>query len=111
MPTKELLEEHYKDLKEKKFFPGLIEYMSQGPVCCMVWSGLNAVKGGRMMLGETNPQDSKPGSIRGDFCIQTGRNIIHGSDSVENAEGEIKLWFAPEELCKWTSHSHGQIYE
>lgn len=101
MPTTALLEQHYADLSSKKFFPGLIKYMAQGPVVCMVWTGLNAVKGGRMMLGETNPQDSKPGSIRGDFCVQTGRNIIHGSDSVENAEKEIKLWFTPEEICSW----------
>ncbi len=85
--------------------------MESGPVCCMVWTGMNAVKAGRMMLGETNPQDSKPGSIRGDFCIQTGRNIIHGSDSVENAEKEIKLWFTPEEIVSWESCSKSQIYE
>ena len=77
----------------------------------MVWSGLNAVKAGRMMLGETNPQDSKPGSIRGDFCIQTGRNIIHGSDSVASAEKEIALWFKPEEVVQWESCSKSQIYE
>ncbi len=85
--------------------------MASGPVTCMVWTGLNAVKAGRMMLGETNPQDSKPGSIRGDFCIQTGRNIIHGSDSVESAENEIKLWFKPEELVSWEPCNKSQIYE
>lgn len=110
-PTKALLEEHYGDLKEKKFFPGLIEYMASGPVVCMVWTGFNAVKAGRMMLGETNPQASLPGSIRGDFCLTTGRNIIHGSDAVESAEKEIKLWFSPEEVCEWTSCVNGQLYE
>ena len=106
-----MLEQHYADLSARSFFPGLIKYMESGPVCCMVWTGMNAVKAGRMMLGETNPQDSKPGSIRGDYCIQTGRNIIHGSDTVENAEKEIKLWFAPEEIVSWESCSKNQIYE
>jgi nucleoside-diphosphate kinase len=59
----------------------------------MVWEGLNAVKTGRVMLGATNPADSAPGTIRGDLCVQVGRNIIHGSDSVESANKEIALWF------------------
>ena len=110
-PTRELLEQHYADLKAMKFFPGLIDFMLTGPVVCMVWTGLNAVKAGRMMLGETNPQASLPGSIRGDFCLHTGRNIIHGSDAVETAEAEIKLWFGQEEICEWTSCANSQIYE
>jgi len=110
-PSEELLKSHYSDLAEKKFFPSLIEYMLSGPVTCMVWEGKNAVKMGRQMLGATNPQDSLPGTIRGDFCIDVGRNICHGSDSVENAEKEIALWFTPEEVVAWDSHSHGWIYE
>merc|ERR1711913_61558 len=73
----------------KPFFPGLVKYMASGPVVAMVWEGLNAVKTGRVLLGETNPADSKPGTIRGDFCIQVGRNICHGSDAVESAQKEI----------------------
>ncbi|KFO34973.1 Nucleoside diphosphate kinase B [Fukomys damarensis] len=76
-----------------------------------VWEGLNVVKTGRVMLGETNPADSKPGTIRGDFCIQVGRNIIHGSDSVKSAEKEISLWFKPEELVDYKSCAHSWIYE
>ena len=95
---KELLEAHYADLSKKSFFPGLIAYMQMGPVCCMVWEGLNAVKIGRKMLGETKPFDSLPGSIRGDYCLDVGRNIVHGSDSVESANAEIALWFKSEEL-------------
>lgn len=109
-PTKQILEEHYKDLKGKPFFAGLIEYMSSGPVVAMVWSGKAAVKTGRMMLGTTNPLDSQPGTIRGDFCIEVGRNIVHGSDSVESAEREIKLWF-PEGVTSWVSALKKQIYE
>merc|ERR1712244_187678 len=84
----ELLENHYADLSKKPFFPGLVKYMASGPVVAMVWEGLNVVKTGRVMLGETNPADSKPGTIRGDFAVQVGRNICHGSDAVESAEKE-----------------------
>ena len=80
-----MLKQHYGDLSSKPFFPGLVKYMSSGPVVPMVWEGLNVVKTGRVMLGATNPADSSPGTIRGDFCIQVGRNICHGSDAVESA--------------------------
>jgi nucleoside-diphosphate kinase len=73
--NEELLKKHYADLSSRPFFPGLIEYMQLGPVVPMVWEGLNVVKTGRQLLGETNPADSKPGTIRGDFCIQTGRYL------------------------------------
>lgn len=87
----EQLEKHYADLKNKPFFPSLIKYMLSGPVVCMVWEGLNAFKVGRAILGavsclpvqsrkhpdslQTNPQDSAPGTIRGDFCMVTGANV------------------------------------
>jgi len=109
--TEELLRTHYSDLTEKKFFPSLLEYMLSGPVTCMVWEGKEAVKMGRQMLGATNPQDSMPGSIRGDFSIEVGRNICHGSDSVENAEKEIALWFKEGELVDWEDHSNSWLYE
>merc|ERR1719245_190149 len=107
----ELLEEHYADLKSKKFFPGLINYMSSGPVCPMVWEGKGAVKTGRVMLGETDPAKSLPGTIRGDYCIDIGRNICHGSDSVESAKKEIGLWFKDDELNNWADHSGVWVYE
>ncbi|XP_069840669.1 nucleoside diphosphate kinase A1 [Dendropsophus ebraccatus] len=109
--SKELLQEHYIDLKDRPFYKGLVEYMNSGPVVAMVWEGLNVVKTGRVMLGETNPADSKPGTIRGDFCIQVGRNIIHGSDSVESAKKEIALWFKPEELTNYTSCAYQWVCE
>jgi nucleoside-diphosphate kinase len=108
---KKQLEEHYKDLATKPFYAGLVKYMNSGPIVAMVWEGLQAVKTGRVMLGATNPLDSVPGTIRGDYCIQTGRNICHGSDSVESAEREIALWFGKEELVKWEDHSAAWIYE
>jgi len=97
-PSEELLKQHYADLAQKAFFPKLIAYMLSGPVVCMVWEGLGAVATGRKMLGETNPLNSAPGTIRGDFCVNVGRNICHGSDSVESAKKEIALWFKPEEI-------------
>ncbi|XP_072523334.1 NME/NM23 nucleoside diphosphate kinase 2a [Salminus brasiliensis] len=100
--SEDILKQHYSDLKDRPFFPGLVSYMSSGPVVAMVWEGCNVIKTGRVMLGETNPADSKPGTIRGDFCIQVGRNIIHGSDSLDSANTEIGLWFKPEELCDYT---------
>ncbi|GKY92825.1 hypothetical protein MPSEU_000252100 [Mayamaea pseudoterrestris] len=109
--SKELLEEHYKDLVEKPFFPKLRDYMLSGPVVCMIWEGREAVSTGRKMLGATNPLESAPGTIRGDFCLEVGRNICHGSDSVENAKKEIALWFDESELLNYKSHSFGWIYE
>jgi nucleoside-diphosphate kinase len=84
-PTEDLLRKHYSDLTEKVFFPKLLKYMLSGPVVCMVWEGTGAVATGRTMLGETQPLKSAPGTIRGDFCIDVGRNICHGSDSVDSA--------------------------
>ena len=89
--SEDLLKQHYADLSSKPFFPGLVKYMSSGPVVPMVWEGLNVVKTGRVMLGATNPADSAPGTIRGDFCIQVGRNICHGSDAVESAAKGISF--------------------
>ncbi|NWU25691.1 NDK kinase, partial [Dyaphorophyia castanea] len=109
--SEDLLKQHYIDLKDRPFFPGLVKYMNSGPIVAMVWEGLNVVKTGRVMLGETNPADSKPGTIRGDFCIQVGRNIIHGSDSVESAQKEINLWFKPGELIDFKPCAHDWIYE
>ncbi|KAK1805549.1 hypothetical protein P4O66_019229 [Electrophorus voltai] len=109
--SEELLKEHYIDLRDRPFYPGLVKYMTSGPVLAMVWEGLNVVKTSRVMLGETNPADSKPGTIRGDFCIEVGRNIVHGSDSVESANKEIALWFKPEELVKYESCAYCWLYE
>lgn len=110
-PSEDLLKQHYSDLSEKPFFGKLVTYMLSGPVVSMVWEGKGVVATGRKMLGETNPLNSAPGTIRGDFCIDVGRNICHGSDSVESAKKEIALWFKPEEVNEWKSHSHEWIYE
>jgi nucleoside-diphosphate kinase len=99
-------------LKGKGFFPSLIEYMASGPVVGMVLTGKDAVKTGRKMLGETNPLASAPGTIRGDYALDVGRNCCHGSDSVESAEREIALWFPRGVKTVARSHStHSLIYE
>jgi len=82
-----------------------------GPVCPMVWEGQGVVATGRKMLGATKPSESEPGTIRGDFCIDVGRNICHGSDSVESANHEIDLWFPESERNEWANHSHSWVYE
>ncbi|XP_076027591.1 nucleoside diphosphate kinase B-like [Genypterus blacodes] len=105
------MKQHYLDLKDMPFYAGLCKYMSSGPVLAMVWEGQSAVKLTRMMLGETNPADSKPGSVRGDLCINIGRNIIHGSDTLENAKKEVDLWFKAEEFANYTLCSQPFLYE
>ncbi|KDP22482.1 hypothetical protein JCGZ_26313 [Jatropha curcas] len=103
-------EKHYEDLSSKPFFEGLVEYIISGPVVAMVWEGKNVVATGRKIIGATKPSESAPGTIRGDFAVEVGRNVIHGSDSVENAKKEIALWF-PDGTVNWQSSLHRWIYE
>eukprot|EP00493_Phyllostaurus_siculus_P011698 UN11864 len=91
--NKKFAEQHYIDLKKKPFYGGLTDFLSSGPVMAMCWKGKGVVKTGRKMLGATDPAASEPGTIRGDYSIDIGRNICHGSDSVASAEEELKLWF------------------
>jgi len=109
--TKQHAEKHYFDLREKPFYRGLVDYVTSGPVVAMVWQGKNSVKGGRVLVGATNPADAAPGTFRGDFALDVGRNVIHGSDSVENANKEISLWFNENELFNWAPSDKNWIYE
>ncbi len=77
----------------------------------MVWEGKDVIRTARQMMGETNPAASKPGSIRGDYCVETGRNILHGSDGAESAQHEIKMWFNENEINTWTPSTDGWLYE
>jgi len=110
IPTRELLDKHYAEHVSKGFYPGVAAFMSSGPVLAMVWQGKDVVKTARRMLGETNPLSSQPGTIRGDFGIDLGRNICHGSDSVESAEREIALWFS-EGVLSYNKAVNTFIYE
>jgi len=93
MLNKEILEEHYAHLKDKPFFPEIVKYMTSGPVVGMVVEGEKVVETMRKMMGPTDSLEAAPGTIRGDFSNSKSENIIHGSDSVENAEIEIKRFF------------------
>jgi nucleoside-diphosphate kinase len=89
---------HYAEHEGKPFFGELVSFITGGPVAAMVISGDNAIKAVRGLMGATNPLDSVPGSIRGDFALDIGENIVHGSDSEESAAREIKNFFKPEEI-------------
>lgn len=97
-PSKELLKKHYKDLVDKPFFPALLEYMTSQPITALILEKEDAIDDWRKLMGTTNPNNAQPGTIRGDYGQkhQTGntlKNLVHGSDSIENAEREINLWF------------------
>ncbi|KAI9682470.1 MAG: nucleoside diphosphate kinase [Trizodia sp. TS-e1964] len=110
-PTKAHLEKHYADLSQKPFFPSLITYMLSGPICAMIWEGRDACKTGRTLLGATNPLASAPGTIRGDYALDMGRNVCHGSDGVESAKNEIALWFDKSEIQAYKSAQFDWVYE
>ena len=99
--SRELAEQHYGVHREKPFFNGLVEFITSGPVVAMVWEGDGVVAAARKMIGATNPLSAEPGTIRGDFGVNIGRNIIHGSDAPETAQQEVSLWFKEEELASW----------
>lgn len=110
-PTRELAEKHYGVHKERPFFAGLVEFITSGPVVAMVWEGDGVVASARKIIGATNPLTAEPGTIRGDYGANIGRNIIHGSDAIETAQTEIALWFTPEEIVTWQPSITSWIYE
>jgi len=91
--TRELAERHYAEHAEKPFFGELVQFITSGPIVAMVLEGTDAVKAARQAIGATNPLDAAPGSIRGDFAIEMGQNMVHGSDSAESAAREAALFF------------------
>jgi nucleoside-diphosphate kinase len=99
---KEVAQQHYGEHKERPFFGELVDFITSGPVFAMVWQGENVIATARQMMGSTNPKDALPGTIRGDFGVIVGKNIIHGSDSPASAEREIGLFFNQEELVEYT---------
>ncbi len=108
---RELAEKHYAVHRERPFFNGLIEFITSAPVIAMAWEGENVVSAARNLIGATNPTTADPGSIRGDFGVSIGRNLIHGSDAIETAQTEIALWFTPEELLSWKPVRQSWLYE
>eukprot|EP00612_Vaucheria_litorea_P002926 CAMPEP_0171461706 /NCGR_PEP_ID=MMETSP0945-20130129/6045_1 /TAXON_ID=109269 /ORGANISM="Vaucheria litorea, Strain CCMP2940" /LENGTH=156 /DNA_ID=CAMNT_0011988103 /DNA_START=261 /DNA_END=731 /DNA_ORIENTATION=- len=100
-PSREMAAKHYDDLKERPFFPALVKYFSSGPIVAMVWEGPGVILTGRKILGATNPNAADIGTLRGDFCLTMGRNIIHGSDGPDSAKHEIGMWFSERECSNW----------
>ena len=107
-----LAEEHYAEHKGKGFYPGLIEYITSGPVVAMVLEGPNAVGAVRKTVGATRAYEAAAGTIRGDFALETGRNLVHASDEEPgSADREVKLWFSDAELLAWSRETDRWIYE
>jgi len=96
-----LAEAHYAPHRERPFFPGLIAFLTSGPILAMVWEGPRAIAAVRAAMGATDPVASAPGSIRGDLALTIGNNLIHGSDGPESAEREIGLFFEPGQLVDY----------
>ena len=92
-PTKEIVEEHYDEHKEKPFFEELVNFILQGPVVGIIVEGENVIEVIRLMVGDKNPKFALPGTIRGDFANTTTMNLVHASDSVESSDRELNIWF------------------
>lgn len=107
----ELAGKHYEVHKDRPFYKGLVEYITSGPIVAMVWEGKDAVAAARNTMGVTNPTAAAPGTIRGDFALEIGRNLVHGSDSPENAIKEVNLFFTEAELVPWQRNADPWIRE
>ena len=110
---RELAEQHYGEHEDKPFFEDLVSFITSGPVMAMVWEGQDAVSQVRTMMGETDPAESPPGTIRGDLGLDLGRNVIHGSDDEDPGanEREIELFFDENELLEWERIDETWLYE
>jgi nucleoside-diphosphate kinase len=105
-----LIEEHYSHLKDKPFFASIKDYIQSAPVVLMAISGVNAVSATRLIVGPTKGYEADAGSIRGDFSLSTQSNIVHASDSAENAESEVKRFFDDKELFEYTKIDAQFVY-
>ena len=104
-------ESFYSVHKGKPFYDGLISYITSAPVMAMVWEGPNAVAAVRQTVGTTKPAESAPGTIRHDYALEVGRNLIHASDKPETGEREVALWFKKEELVDWKRAVDQWVFE
>jgi nucleoside-diphosphate kinase len=109
--SKALAEKHYAVHQGKPFYEPLVSYIVSGPVVVMVWEGNKAVEAIRQTVGATNPTAAAPGTIRADFGMDIGRNLIHASDGAETAAAEVALWFKPEELVDWKRDGERWVFE
>lgn len=108
--SNDLAETHYGEHKERPFFGELVQFITSGPVFAMVWEGENVITTARDMMGKTNPLEAASGTIRGDFGMTVGKNIIHGSDSIESAAREISLFFDESEVLSYSKQDSEWIY-
>ena len=106
-----LARQHYGEHVDRPFFPGLVAFITSGPVVVMAWEAENAVEAVRNTMGQTNPTDSPPGTIRGDLALDIGRNLVHGSDSPESAQRELSLFFRSDELLGYSRSNDPWIKE
>ena len=97
-----MAEEHYAEHRGKPFYAGLVEYITSGPVVAIALEGKNAVAVVRAVNGATKPWDAAPGTVRGDLALDIGRNVVHGSDSVDSAKRELAIYFDKDDLVEWT---------
>ena len=109
--SQELAETHYAIHQGKPFYDGLITYITSAPVMAMVWEGPNAIAAVRQTMGATRPTEAAPGSVRHDFALEVGRNLTHASDSVENGQAEVSLWFTDQELVPWKRAIDPWVFE
>ncbi|MCA9962073.1 MAG: nucleoside-diphosphate kinase [Anaerolineales bacterium] len=109
--SRELAEQHYGIHKGRPFYDALVDYITSGPIVAMAWEGKEAIAAARATMGATNPVSAAPGTIRGDFGMEIGRNLVHGSDSVENGVKEVSLFFKEEELVAWDRVTDSWIRE
>ncbi len=109
--TRELAEQYYAEHKDKDFFESLMNYITSGPSVAMVLEGMDAVSVVRKMMGVTNPAQAEPGTIRADYALFTGRNVVHGSDSLKSAKREITLFFDAKELHNYARADDELLYE
>ncbi|WP_342305347.1 nucleoside-diphosphate kinase [Methanolobus sp. ZRKC5] len=109
--SEESAKEHYKEHAERPFFASLIEYVTSGPSVSMVVEGKNSIAIMRAVNGATNPVDALPGTIRGDLAIETGRNVVHASDSTESAQREIAIHFKDSEIVNYSKIDEVCLYE
>lgn len=109
--SRALAEKHYAVHQGKPFYEGLVNYITSAPVVVMALEGTNAVEAARGTIGATNPSKAAAGTIRADFALEIGRNLVHGSDSVENGQIEVANFFTPEELVSWSRVTDPWIFE
>jgi nucleoside-diphosphate kinase len=108
---REMAHQHYAEHVGKGFFEGLVNYITSSPIIAIVFEGTNAVAASRQLMGSTRPTEAAPGTIRADFGLEVGRNLVHGSDSPESAEREIGIFFAGQTLASWPRDVDRWVFE